>query len=235
MLADTDIRLVPKRRTGNHGVGVWELITVKLRVRQGTLKRQQGGSAGLEVELQGKRFVIGSATDCQMRCPSTAISPHHCEIYLEGPRYFVRDLGSASGTYVNGVKLADSHLLANGDQLRVGKLEFEAIVENPPVPAPHRSPRPSDSVGDTISEMLVAADREDRAQRLEDPAKRRFAVQTPESRAEDKAPQAPVKKKAVPPPKKPPMKLPPPPKIAADSTVQAAEQVLKKIFDKPKK
>lgn len=212
-------------------------MSVKLRVLHGLLKHQDGGNAGHEVDVHAKRFVIGSGADCQMRCPSSSISPHHCEIIHESQRFFVRDLSSESGTFVNGELLKQPHVLQDGDLLRIGRLEFEVLVEKvsaaaAPPPAP---PREADPVGDTISDMLVAADREDRAQRFEDPAKRRFAVQVHEPPVTDKVPSEPEKKKKGPPPRKPPMKLPPPPKIVADNTVQAAEEVLKKFFEKPKK
>jgi pSer/pThr/pTyr-binding forkhead associated (FHA) protein len=206
--------------------------TVKLRVLHGTLKRRSGQSAGDDVTVHGKRFVIGSSADCQMRCPNPSISPHHCEIFQQQNGYFVRDLNSVSGTFVNGEPLRDQRPLQNGDHLRVGRLEFEIVLEPPVVLQPRPAARPSDSVGERISDMLSEADQEDRAQRFEDPAKRKFVQQAP---AVEQVQAEPEKKKPTRPPKKPPMKLPPAPKVVADNTVDAAEEVLKKFFDRPKK
>lgn len=206
---------------------------MKLRVLHGTLKRRNGIDAGIAVDVHGKRFVIGSASDCKMRCPNPSISPYHCEIIREQDSYCVRDLDSATGTFVNGEPLTELRTLKDGDHLRVGRLEFEVVLEKTtPLPPPVSS-RPADSVGDNISEMLVAADQEDRAQRFEDPAKRRFVAHEPP--AAEQAPPVIEKKKPVLPAKKPPMKLPPAPKIVTDSTVEAAEEVLKKFFERPKK
>jgi predicted component of type VI protein secretion system len=205
---------------------------VKLRVLHGKLKRRSGKDAGDDVTVHGKRFVIGSGPDCQMRCPIASISPHHCEIVQQQNSYLVRDLSSDSGTFVNGEPLKDQRVLANGDHLRLGRLEFEVVLDKPvPVPPPP-PPRPADSVGDRISEMLTEADQEDQAQRFEDPGKRKFVRSAPIA---SEAPAAPEKKKPSPPPKRPPMKLPPAPKLVADNTVDAAEEVLKKFFEKPKK
>jgi predicted component of type VI protein secretion system len=184
------------------------------------------------VKVRGKRFVIGSGMDCQLRCPSSLISPHHCEILPEQERYVIRDLASESGTFVNGERLVKTRPLGQGDHLRVGRLEFEVVIEELVPPPP---PKREDPVGESISEMLVDADNEDRAQRLEDPGRRQFAIAAQRaSPAQDASADA-KKKVVVPPQRRPPKKLPPPPRMVADSTVEAAEEVLKKFFEKPKK
>jgi len=48
-----------------------------------------------------------------------AISGHHCEIYTEGGQYFIRDLGSTNGVYVNNRKV-DVSPLADGDKIKLG-------------------------------------------------------------------------------------------------------------------
>jgi predicted component of type VI protein secretion system len=209
-------------------------MAVRLRVVHGTLRRQHGGSAGEEVKVHGARFVIGSGMDCQLRCASSSISPQHCEIVRQEGQYVLRDLASESGTFLNGERLTGRTPLREGDLLRVGRLEFEVVVPAAGVTDP--TPQPlaaSDPVGEEISEMLVEADLAARAQRLEDPARRRYTAAAPVPPPAAARPE--VVKKPVLPPRQPPKKLPPPPPVVADSTVQAAEQVLKKIFEKPKK
>jgi DNA-binding NtrC family response regulator len=49
-----------------------------------------------------------------------AMAPRHAEIHLQGARAFVRDLGSAVGTRLNGVAVQESHALVEGDVLRLG-------------------------------------------------------------------------------------------------------------------
>ncbi|MGE0756497.1 MAG: FHA domain-containing protein [Pirellulaceae bacterium] len=206
-------------------------MALKLRVLHGSLRQKHGGSAGADVKVKDKRFVIGSATDSNLRCPSSSISPEHCEILPEMGGHRIRDLGSETGTFVNGERLVQPRRLQHGDVLRVGRLEFEVIIDAPvPPPAPPRE----DPVGDRISEMLVEADREERAERFEDPSKRQFALKKPQSENAGASAESP-KKSFVRPPRRPPQKLPPPPRIVKDSTVEAAEEVLKKFFEKPRK
>ncbi len=48
------------------------------------------------------------------------MSTKHAEIRIEGASAVVRDLGSAAGTELNGQPLHDTHVLAQGDVLRMG-------------------------------------------------------------------------------------------------------------------
>jgi uncharacterized RDD family membrane protein YckC len=48
-----------------------------------------------------------------------AVSSHHCEIYMEGQQFFIRDLGSTNGVYINNRKVENSPL-ADGDKIKLG-------------------------------------------------------------------------------------------------------------------
>ncbi|MEO0512259.1 MAG: FHA domain-containing protein [Planctomycetota bacterium] len=48
------------------------------------------------------------------------VSRRHAELTPDTGRWFIRDLGSHNGTYVNGVRIAERTALAHGDQIRVG-------------------------------------------------------------------------------------------------------------------
>jgi predicted component of type VI protein secretion system len=229
--------------------GTEDLMNLHLRVLHGTLKRQDGADVGPDIAVRGKRFVIGSGPDCHMRCPSSSISEYHCEFVAEENGIFLRDLRSESGTILNGEPVTTRRQVSHGDHLRVGKLEFECLITSPgkpasqPAAAPEKKPaaaspavtkpRKRDSIGDDISEMLAAADEQDRERSRHDPNALKFKPTEDEPAAAEPAQEQ--KKKFVRPPKQPPGKLPPKPKVVADSTVDAAEEVLKKIFDKPKK
>ncbi|RPH84060.1 MAG: FHA domain-containing protein, partial [Desulfobacteraceae bacterium] len=49
---------------------------------------------------------VGRAGDNHLAFPrEKTISGHHCEIFREGKDFFVRDLGSTNGVFVNGQKV----------------------------------------------------------------------------------------------------------------------------------
>ena len=207
-------------------------MKVKLKVLHGKLQSREGGSAGLEVPISKARFVIGTADDCHMRCPSKSISEHHCEIAIDGDQVLLRDLDSATGTFLNDFRIEQERILQDGDRLRVGRLEFELSVEQ----APQVSERAADQVDELVSDMLVEADEAERASRLADPQARRYKITPQEAAAKDQPEDedrlAALRKKI--PPKQAPGKLPPPPKITAEDSTSAAEETLKKLLEKPK-
>ena len=78
------------------------------------------GSVINEVFLLSERLLIGRADDCDIRIDQEAVAAHHAEVMLndEG-KVRVRDLGSGSGTRVNGEKIIASALMG-GDELHIG-------------------------------------------------------------------------------------------------------------------
>ena len=75
-------------------------------------------------ELRLPVVKIGRAGDNQLVFPDDrTLSGHHCEIYREGKNYFIRDLGSTNGVYVNTRKV-DTAPLAEGDEIKLGGKVF---------------------------------------------------------------------------------------------------------------
>jgi predicted component of type VI protein secretion system len=64
-----------------------------------------------------------------LRAASDTISKRHCAVIVRGSRAFVRDLRSTNGTFVNACRLGvEEKELKDGDQLRVGPLEFKVAL-----------------------------------------------------------------------------------------------------------
>lgn len=71
-------------------------------------------------------FRIGRLKDNDLAFDNPYISRYHVEITSYGSRFHIRDLGSTSGTFVNGERVNYRHL-KDGDQIRLGRgrgLEF---------------------------------------------------------------------------------------------------------------
>lgn len=90
-----------------------------------TIKLLSGSSAGKEIKIPVKKFLIGRASDCHLRPHSDLISRHHCVLLVEEGFCAVRDFGSRNGTFVNEEQVVGQRELKNGDRLKVGNLEFE--------------------------------------------------------------------------------------------------------------
>jgi predicted component of type VI protein secretion system len=113
-------------------------MTIKLRI-------VQGRPAGKSMLFPRGEYVFGRGTECHVRPNSDWVSRQHCLLRVTAEGVFLRDLGSRNGTLINGTRLLDERRLCHGDQVQIGPLVFEALLEEPipgPVPAaPADQPR----------------------------------------------------------------------------------------------
>ncbi len=81
----------------------------------------------------GKRQVMGNETlrvgrerGNQIVLPSDSVSRRHCRIDKRKASWFIKDLGSTNGTYVND-ELIEEYQLRRGDQIKVGDTIFKYL------------------------------------------------------------------------------------------------------------
>jgi sigma-B regulation protein RsbU (phosphoserine phosphatase) len=82
--------------------------------------------------LDGAPVSIGRASDCSIPIKDRYLSRRHAEILAMNGAWYVKDLGSANGTYLNGNRLSGDSPLKNGDRIRLGDTEivFAATEHN---------------------------------------------------------------------------------------------------------
>lgn len=68
----------------------------------------------------GDTSLIGRAEGADVRLSDGSVSRQHAAIRFEDGRFWIVDLGSANGTFVNGVALSAARVLQSGDRLQVG-------------------------------------------------------------------------------------------------------------------
>jgi hypothetical protein len=68
-------------------------------------------------------FTIGRASDNQLVLDDLQVSSHHAKIYPEGERYYIIDLGSLNGTFINEYRLSPRipRSLHSNEQIRFGQ------------------------------------------------------------------------------------------------------------------
>jgi NADPH-dependent 2,4-dienoyl-CoA reductase/sulfur reductase-like enzyme/pSer/pThr/pTyr-binding forkhead associated (FHA) protein len=83
------------------------------------------------LEAGGRRWDLGAPTSSVGRDPRSAIaidepsvSHVHAQITRHGEELYVRDLGTSTGTWVNGKPVTVPHRLREGDRLRFGNVEL---------------------------------------------------------------------------------------------------------------
>lgn len=82
-----------------------------------------GGKAGT-FRLSGA-LDIGRADACAIRLEDEYVSQHHARIYAKDGAWWVEDLGSTNGTYMNERRVASPAEVHAGDTVRVGKTVLE--------------------------------------------------------------------------------------------------------------
>ena len=68
---------------------------------------------------------IGRAPECELRVDDTYASQQHARIFGRNGSWYVEDLGSTNGTFVNEQRLAAPAMLTPGDRIRVGTTVLE--------------------------------------------------------------------------------------------------------------
>jgi len=94
------------------------------------LKVIGGRNDGREIKISVPKFVIGRGDDAHLKPGSDLVSRHHCLLKIEDGALHISDMGSRNGTFVNGKKLESVHVAKVGDTLRIGRLQFEILIDH---------------------------------------------------------------------------------------------------------
>ena len=78
---------------------------------------------GESFPLEGDRMTIGRRPDSDVFLDDVTVSRDHALLVKRNGDFYLDDLGSLNGTYVNRRRI-ESHRLADGDELQVGKYKL---------------------------------------------------------------------------------------------------------------
>jgi len=95
------------------------------------------GLTGRSHELKVEKTTIGRVEDNAFQIPEPSVSSHHCEIVQRGSDYYIIDLNSTNGTFVNGKQITGEALLRPGGVFRLGTVDIRLEVpgaQNAPAP-----------------------------------------------------------------------------------------------------
>lgn len=83
-------------------------------------------STGDVYEVTSNPFAIGKSQTCNLVIADKVVSRHHAEIVQYGDKYFIKDLSSTNGTFINGNKLmADTDVeLKDGQEIIFANKKF---------------------------------------------------------------------------------------------------------------
>ncbi|TVT23150.1 FHA domain-containing protein [Amycolatopsis acidiphila] len=84
-----------------------------------------GVLAGTRIALDGRPITIGRADDSTLVLDDDYASTRHARISLRGPDWYVEDLGSTNGTYLDRAKVTAPLRVPLGVPIRIGKTVIE--------------------------------------------------------------------------------------------------------------
>ena len=88
--------------------------------------RSGGGRAGESFTIDQDRMSIGRTPDAAVFLDDVTVSRNHALLVRRQDGYYIDDLGSLNGTYVNRRRI-ESHKLSDGDEIQVGKYKLSYL------------------------------------------------------------------------------------------------------------
>jgi pSer/pThr/pTyr-binding forkhead associated (FHA) protein len=85
--------------------------------------RSGGGRVGQSFPMTGEKMTIGRSPETDVFLDDVTVSREHATLVRRGGEWLLDDSGSLNGTYVNRQRV-DSHRLADGDELQIGKFKL---------------------------------------------------------------------------------------------------------------
>jgi pSer/pThr/pTyr-binding forkhead associated (FHA) protein len=71
--------------------------------------------------LDGQPVTIGRGSDCQIKLDDDYSSTRHARVFLSDGQWWVEDLGSTNGTYLDGQRITRPVQAEIGGSIRIGR------------------------------------------------------------------------------------------------------------------
>ena len=84
-----------------------------------------GSLAGARISLSGQPVLIGRADDSTLVLTDDYASTRHARLSKRGSEWYVEDLGSTNGTYLDRAKVTTAVRVPIGTPIRIGKTAIE--------------------------------------------------------------------------------------------------------------
>jgi pSer/pThr/pTyr-binding forkhead associated (FHA) protein len=113
------------RSPGSSRLAADERASAQQLARQSVLVAEGGGGLrqGSAFELNGSA-TIGRSPAVEIQIDDAFASGRHARIHERGGLFYIEDMGSTNGTYLNGKALHSQELLRDDDRIRIGDTEF---------------------------------------------------------------------------------------------------------------
>jgi len=72
------------------------------------------------VQIPEAGLLIGRSSSCNLCLSDEFASAEHCKISVEGDAFFIEDLGSTNGTFIDGEQIDRKNPLSAGQNIQIG-------------------------------------------------------------------------------------------------------------------
>ena len=115
----------------------------------------QGG--GDPIPLIKKQLLVGRRESCDIVLRFANVSAHHCQMFVNGGYWYIRDKASRNGCKVNGIKIDPNHdkRIDPGDNVAIAKHHYE-LMYSPADLGAIGPPPPDDLPAEIMNESLLS-------------------------------------------------------------------------------
>lgn len=114
-----------KKKAKESGAAIDDTPPPPTRALATKLVVTEGPLTGRTIPLDGQPLLIGRAQDAGLVLEDDYASGRHARLFPQGSRWFLEDLGSTNGTFVQGDQLTRTMAIDPGTSVRIGKTVME--------------------------------------------------------------------------------------------------------------
>ena len=130
---------------------------------------ERGPGAGQLLEVKQGTVVVGRASVSDLRLQHPSISRRHTQLKRQGEQFFVKDLGSQNGTFVNKQRIATEVEVKPGDSIALGNALLRLrgpLAKGEKLGAPQSTSQSASSLPMPQSALVEKAEKIDRKARV---------------------------------------------------------------------
>lgn len=115
----SDIQMMYRKKTGGLAEAYLKLIN---------LRRDLDFPVDESYEVE-ENEILGRGKNCSIVIPDRFLSTKNTRIFKNSGKFYLEDLGSTNGTYLNGKALGNAAVeLLDGDKIRLGRVTFLFVL-----------------------------------------------------------------------------------------------------------